>query len=735
MNNQMEMIAHKREDGTVQTVAEHLKGTADLAEQFAIPPLKNLLKNSGLLHDVGKYQKSFQKRIRGKNIRVDHSTCGAITAEHDFDAFEALILEYIIAGHHAGIPDGGDIADQPNETATLSARLKKTDFDDWSQYKQEVHCLPSDNNALMHYFNFLSGTKEEAIDKFTFLVRYCYSCLVDADSLDTEQFCDQIKREPLTSRFENCLSRLNQHFSHFVCTTKLQKARSRIQAQAYENIMKDAEVYLMNMPTGSGKTLCSAKCALMKAIAEKKKRIIYVIPFNSIIDQTAGEFETIFGEDAEILRHQSTYDIEDKENAGDAYKVRFSQATENWDADFIITTAVQFFETTFSNKRSRLRKMHNMADSVIIFDEAHLMPLNFFQPCLESVAYLTRYFGSQAIFLTATMPNYKDLLHRYGLKNLVIQDLITDQSDFHYFDKCEYCDLGTVSSELIYGKASLAPSALIVVNSRKTAKALYEDFGGKDQKNLYHLSTHMTKIDIEDTIQTIKSQLEAIRKHPKKKQTPLIVISTSLIEAGVDLDFHIAFREYTGLDSILQTGGRCNREGSDPNKGQVFTFALEGQTKRADDIRTSTAKDLLKNESNILDSRCITQYYDTVYYFNEDAMTKNAMYRHPKCGGAPTSIPFASYDGSIIDSLDESIVVPNTEKIQRVIEKSKYTSLSKKDYRHLQRAACNVNRREFEELKQQGVVETNQSGVTVLTNLSYYHRDVGIVMEGEDIFI
>ena len=230
-----------------------------------------------------------------------------------------------------------------------------------------------------------------------------------------------------------------------------------------------------------------------------------------------------------------------------------------------------------------------MADSVIIFDEAHLMPLNFFQPCLESVAYLTRYFGSQAIFLTATMPNYKDLLHRYGLKNLVIQDLITDQSDFHYFDKCEYYDLGTVSPELIYGKVSLAPSALIVVNSRKTAKALYEDFGGKDRENLFHLSTHMTKIDIEDTIKEIQNRLWDIRKHPERQQAPLIVISTSLIEASVDVDFETVFRELAGLDSILQSGGRCNREGK-RKVGNVFIYQTGDRLRGEMAVRAAITK-------------------------------------------------------------------------------------------------------------------------------------------------
>ena len=302
----------------------------------------------------------------------------------------------------------------------------------------------------------------------------------------------------------------------------------------------------MSMPTGSGKTLCSAKCALMKALGEHKKHIIYVIPYNSIISQTAKQFQQIFnGQDddnvktANILRHQSTYSVEDDENADDSYKLQVNQAVENWDADFIITTEVQFFETLFSNRRSKLRKMHNMADSVLIFDEAHLIPVDFMQPCLEGIAVLTKKLGCKAIFLTATMPDYKALLDCYSLPGLRVRELVPDKSRFAVFRKCRFQNLGRITEEQLLGRFGSSPSTLVVVNSRKTARRLYENLGGETRKGLYHLSTYMTKRDIQNAIDSIRKALT----EATEDSDPVIVISTSLIEAGVDVDFPAVYRE------------------------------------------------------------------------------------------------------------------------------------------------------------------------------------------------
>lgn len=770
-------------DSEKQPVSDHLENTARLAESFAVEPWKTVAYDTGLLHDIGKYQKSFQEKIRGAKIHVDHSTCGAIEASKQVKCPAALIMEYIIAGHHAGLPDGGHRDDQPGDIsgglATLSSRLKSTEFDPYDIYKKEIRLRDIDVNTLGRYlmedvqcYQRTNPQKmsELFIDEYSYFVRYCYSCLVDADSLDTEHFCRGTERSALRSDFNECLKKLDDQFEQFRKTlnqTELQKTRTELQEQAYQNISADADVYLMNMPTGSGKTLCSAKCALLKAIQNHKKHIIYVIPYNSIITQTAEKFEETFNgsshyrEDqhiANILRHQSTYSIDDDENADDAYKVQVNQAVENWDADFIITTEVQFFETMFSSSRSKLRKMHNMADSVLIFDEAHLIPVEFMQPCLEAIAVLTKKLGSKAILLTATMPDYKSMFEKYSLPGLRVKELVPDHQKFEVFRKCRFHNLGTITEENLLERLGKSPSTLVVVNSRRRARELYEKLGGEDRKGLYHLSTYMTKQDIQTTIDEIRQEV-ALCDADAGNQEPIIVISTSLIEAGVDLDFCTAYRELTGLDSILQTGGRCNREGRRPT-GDVYVFEIDDGSgmQRADkDPKVNVTRSLLKEYSDISDEACIKEYYRRVYLTDSSEMVKNSMAHQMASKGIPVtdrsipidSIPFASYDTRMILSRDESLIIPETEEAQKLVEQIRYAGMSRSILRKLQKYTCSVPRKKLEELLEQGVVgnlaeciRTNNKGggrqknrLCYLTNMDYYNSRKGILTEGGDYYV
>lgn len=765
-------------DSQKQSVREHLEQTAELAASMAIDPWENVVFDMGLLHDIGKYQVSFQRKIRGENIRVDHSTCGAIEAAKNLSMPASIFMEYCIAGHHAGLPDGGRKEDQPGEIscghATLSARLKQTNFDSYDEYKREVSLRPINQERLGRYLMEEACELQKSdpqrmaelfIDETSYFIRYCYSCLVDADSLDTEHFCHDINRATLKTDFEACLEKLDRQlvaFGENANQTLLQKTRADIQKQAFENITEDADVYLMNMPTGSGKTLCSAKCALMKVLGEHKKHIIYVIPYNSIISQTAKQFQQIFNGEgskdtgtANILRHQSTYSVEDDENADDSFKLLVSRAVENWDADFIVTTEVQFFETLFSSRRSKLRKMHNMADSVLIFDEAHLIPVDFMQPCLEGIAVLTKKLACKAIFLTATMPDYKALLDCYSMPGLRVRELITDKSRFDVFRKCRFMNLGEITEEQLLGRLGSSPSTLVVVNSRRTARSLYEKLGGESRRGLYHLSTYMTKRDIQSAIDSIRQALTEVRED----SDPVIVISTSLIEAGVDLDFCTAYRELTGLDSILQTGGRCNREGKREN-GDVYVFELNGGTgtRKADkDPKVIVTRALLKEYTDVSEEACIREYYRRVYFADKDKITGKSMARQMIANGIPVnarnipigSIPFASYESQMIISSDESLIVPETEKAQQLVEQIRYNGISRKVMRELQQYTCSVPRDKLEELYGQGVVENladrigqaapggkgRGNRILCLTNMSYYSIAEGILTEGEDYYV
>lgn len=734
--NENRYIAHRNEiSGAVQTVKEHCENTAALCRNFSIPELKDFMYAVGLLHDVGKFQASFVKRINGANIKVEHSTCGALAAKEKYTmpVPMALMMEYCIAGHHSGIPDGGFPNDDIDKS-TLCGRLKR-DYEDFSEYKNEL-ALPELNGLewLKYLFRDCDNKMENVIDKFAFLTRYVFSCLVDADSIDTADFCKERELPgKLNADFSSCLQNIDDKLNSFICKTELQKARTILQNQAFQNINQDAEIYLLNMPTGSGKTLASAKIALERALSKEKKRIIYVIPYNSIIEQTADVLEEIFGGNLEILRHQSTFSYEDEENGSEDYREAAKTAAENWDAPFIITTAVQFFESVYANKRGKLRKVHNMADSILVFDEAHLMPQDYLQPCLQAVAYITRYLHSEAVFLTATMPDFEKLMKEYALPDSKIVKLIKDTSMFTKFQKCRYSYIGEISSSELLSKCREYPSSLIVVNKKATARELYQECGGKR----YHLSTYMTSYDRKRILKEIRRELKQLEAdYPEYKDVPedrrITIISTSLIEAGVDLDVYTVFRERSGLDSILQAGGRCNREGK-RKMADVFVFDLAEETRQAAlDEKANLTKGLLKKYDDVSAVKCIEEYYSRLYFMKADDIQKNTM--HQACSDL-ASIPFKEYAEKfeLIDSRQVSLVVPCDAQSEQLVEMMKYTKAG--NARKLQNYTCSVRQKELEDLICQHAADDYGTGIYYLTNKDYYDEYTGVLFEASDYFL
>lgn len=732
MKNQY--IAHINEiTKKEQTVKEHSENTATLCYQFSIPDLKDMMYVIGLAHDIGKYLEEFKRKMSGENIRVEHSTCGALVVKDLYPNAAGLLMEYCVAGHHSGIPDGGYKNDTP-DLSTLQGRLKRS-FEDFSAYKEELE-IPEIN--VMDILNFMVAdcgkNVELFIDKFAFLTRYCFSCLTDADSIDTAEFCGAEKIAPLTTNFSACLQKINDRLSSFKCTTDLQKTRNNLQQQVFQKANTDGEIYLMNMPTGSGKTLCSMKFALERLMKKEKKRIIYIAPYNSIIDQTAAVFGEVFGEDAEIFRHQSTFSYDDADYTED-YRKAAKSAAENWAVDsIIITTEVQFLESIHANRRGKLRKLHNMADSILVFDEAHLMPVKYLQPCLRAIVYITRYLNSEAIFLTATMPDFSSLIRKYALENSRIVNLIEDTSDFAVFQKCRYHYLGEMDTETLLEKAWNAPSSLIVVNSRKAARRLFEECGGRK----YHLSTYMTPFDRKPVLDAIRRDLQKLEEDfPDGAEVPedrrITIISTSLIEAGIDIDVHTAFRELTGLDSILQTGGRCNREGK-RDKGDVFIFEFCQEKKQAQEEKASITKGIIKKYADISCSQSITEYFARLYAMKEDEIREHTITND--CSNID-SIKFKEYAEKfeIIDSKMVSVVVPRDETSRKWVETLKYTGGGVEIVRKLQMYTCSVYSYELDELILQHVIEDYGTGIWCLTNPDYYDEQIGIVFEAKDYIL
>ena len=725
-------IAHKnKENGKIQTIKEHSENTARLCMEMSIPELKEINRIIGLLHDIGKYQNSFQRRMKDEKIRVEHSICGAQIAKKIYEKpFLALayLMEYCIAGHHSGIPDGGVQNGRPD---SLNTRLQR-EMEDYSAYQEELEIPQIDLQKVINFFaQDIKNDIDFLIDKFAFLTRYCFSCLVDADSEDTARFCgDGTLPEDLKTNFQSCLEKVNRKLQSFQAETELQKARALLQKQVFDKTGEKAEIYLMNMPTGSGKTLCSVKFALEKAIAEKKKRIIYVIPFLSVADQTVGMFENLFGKDAQILRHQSTFSYDDAEDFSEDYRISAKHATENWSADFIVTTMVQFLGSLYSNRRGKLRKVHNMADAVLIFDEAHLMPVEYLQPCLQGIAFLTRYLNSSAVFLTATMPDFPSLIQTCALENSKIVNLVTDTSDFEKFKKCKFSYIGKMEQETLLSKSRQSASSLIVVNKKRTARELYRQCTGKK----YHLSTYLAAYDRKRILDEIRKELKQLEDdYPDLEGVPeerhITVISTSLIEAGVDLDMAVVFRQLTGLDSILQAGGRCNREGK---RQGATTFVFELSEDQKEDEGMNKTRGLLKKYADVSSQECIREYYNCMYKLRETEIEEHAIHNDYK---DIRQIGFKTYAEKfhLIESNTQSIVVGCNEEAKRRIEELQKTQIG--NPRKFQNYACSVTQAELDDLVRQHAVKDYGTGIFCLISDGYYDENLGILFEGKDYII
>lgn len=738
----MEYYAHTREDGERQTVKAHLEGVSKLAEGFSVDFLKPLAKKAAFDHDLGKYALKYQWRLDDDNIKFSHAACGALEYKKfadKNDCFASLfapLMEYCIAGHHTGLMDGGTDADN-SDSPTLSGTLKRgneyTGDSDYSAYATEIEFATLTQEEITPPYNELCSAKDptELIERYAFFTKFVFSCLTDADFLDTEIFCNKNVERGMSGDFEKALDKLNRELSDMPSDNPLRQARSRIQQQAFDNSVNKSHISILDMPTGSGKTLCSLKLALESG----KKRIIYVIPYTSIIEQTANKFEKMFGDVLPVLQHHSNYSYDGNTEEEKKTVEKLKRTCENWDAPLIITTSVQFFQSIYHYKGSALRKFHNLRDSVIVFDEIHLIPTELLRPCLKAVGYITKYLNSEALFLSATMPDYSKLFDKF-LPDVNYNKLVTDRTNFKYFKKCEYKDMGKTTLETIAENASRCKNALIVVNTKKTAAELYNLVQGEK----YHLSANMTPAHRSRVIEVVRNKLE--------NGEPITVVSTSLVEAGVDLDFNTVFRQLSGLDSILQAGGRCNREGKDA-KGYVYVFDIDETYRKGSDLamRINKTKGLLEKYQDITSYDCIKEYYDGIFDFNQSRIAENSIAKYNEQSNSfdrqglmsPYSIPFRSYamQFEYISADTISIVIddPNDQTCHELVETLRNGDMSVR--RALQKYSVSVYMNVFKDLYSQGVLNDHGTGIFILENQSYYNNETGLNTQAamQDYFI
>ncbi len=430
-------IAHKRDDGSEQLLLEHLMGTAKKASFFA----KHFGKSEtaficGLLHDIGKYSDEFQDRIKNDGKLCDHSSAGAKVLKSISPAMGNL-LGYVITGHHAGLLNGGGWGAVSGD-GSLQGRLKK-EVPDFSAYRNEITAdmFPPMISIARQLADSKPLDERDQGFSFSFLVRMIFSCLVDADFIDTEEFMNE-GRVPrgLICDFVELQDKIIRKTSEFDTIRDINKKRREILEQCLGKAEGTQGVYKLSVPTGSGKTISSMAFAL-KHIRHNPslRRIIYVIPFMSIIEQNAKVFSDILGE-RYVLEHHSNYDFD--QNDEQNYNIKKLSA-ENWDIPIVVTTNVQFFESIYGNRSSKLRKLHNMANSVIILDEVQMLPVEYLIPCAKALEELVNNYNCSVVLCSATQPE----VERFMSEKIKVKEICSNIAEmYEFFNKTKVKFIG-----------------------------------------------------------------------------------------------------------------------------------------------------------------------------------------------------------------------------------------------------------------------------------------------------
>ncbi len=532
-----------------QSLSDHLRCVGELAARNAAAfGGERLAEVAGSLHDLGKYTREFQLRLEGKFPRMDHATWGARIAMQRYGAFGQL-LAYGIAGHHAGLADG-----QGGQSRTsLQDRLAATLHELLPAWEQELQLpIASELNLPLGF----QARKECGAFQLAILARMLFSCLVDADFIDTDNFYRRIKGDRPRSvgerpRLELLRERLDVRLASFREDSDVNRLRARILAHVRSNAAHVPGMFSLTVPTGGGKTLASLAFALDHAIAHSLRRVIFVIPFTSIVEQNAQVFREAFGDlgEAAVLEHHSAF-FDDPGKAPESQEKR-RLAMENWDAAVVVTTAVQFFESLFAARPSRCRKLHNIAGSVVILDEAQTLPLKLLRPCVTLLDELALNYRASVVLCTATQPALNaDEDFPDGLRG--VRELAPDPPDlYRRLRRVNVRHIGVLDDEALAGHLRRREQVLCIVNNRRHARALFESIA--DEPGAYHLTTLMCAKHRRTVLAKVKQQLA--------DGLPCRLVATSLIEAGVDVDFPTVLRAEAGLDSIAQAAGRCNREG------------------------------------------------------------------------------------------------------------------------------------------------------------------------------
>ncbi|GAB2690757.1 CRISPR-associated helicase Cas3' [Paenibacillus thermoaerophilus] len=707
-----------------QKLTDHLQNVSAKTSEFAsVFGAGKWGAIAGLLHDAGKFSKAFQRRLNGSPEPVDHATAGAQYIDKAWNQAKiARILAYIIAGHHAGLADfGSDASDE----RTLSRRLLKS----VEPFKEAL-----EEHLKIGPLYPLPLPIKPGVDpglQLSLFTRMLFSCLIDADSIDTELYADRSRAELrgntplLVDLFDRYRHYMENRFANPEGFINI--IRSELLTECLSKADAAPGLFTLTLPTGSGKTLISLGFALRHAVRHNLRRIVYVIPYTSIIEQNARVFREAVGADT-VLEHHSNvqHEIEeDLEEADELYKWKKKRmlAEENWDYPIIVTTNVQFFESLFANKRSRCRKLHNLANSVIILDEAQMMNGELLKPSLYALEELSRNYGATIVFSTATQPNLQALFP----KPVKIEEIVADvPKRFEQFKRVRLESMGLTNYDRIAELMSGDPQALCIVNTRKAARELFEKMRLLvAPEALFHLSARMCPRHREAKLKEIRGRLE--------RDLPCVLISTQLIECGVDVDFPIVYRELAGLDSIAQAAGRCNRNGNRP-VCTVFVFETD-ETPRQGwfGITAGAAQTILRRyPEDPLSLAAIGDYFKELYFYQTLAQDKTD--KHNILGLLNEQVrefafPFETVAQrfQLIETAAKPVIVEYDEAAREALEALRHADRIGTILRKLQPYVVQLYPQEFAAFRHAGeILEVRENVFALSSPERWYDREIGV---------
>ncbi|MFC4620181.1 CRISPR-associated helicase Cas3' [Camelliibacillus cellulosilyticus] len=796
----MESIAHIRQsDGKVQTIEEHLSGVKALSSQFGSKiGAEHIAGLAGMLHDMGKYSNEFREYILEavnnpesppKKGSVDHSTAGgkllfeALHSDGEIVPYKIIaeIIGNVIISHHSGLQDfltpdlDSDYLKRVNEKNIEKFEEIKTRFFESVINKPEFKAfIKQCEDELLNYIKRNISPKKAHRSQliFMFLTKYIFSCLIDADRTDTRCFEERTLPNLPSGQvdlFKKFYGRLMKHIENLNQSphshTLINRLRAEMSTICDDFAERPSGIYTLSIPTGGGKTLASLRYALKHAIKHNKDRIIYVVPYTTIIEQNADEVKKILKDSEHLLEHHSNI-VEDTGQLTDSVsndkEKLLKLAKDNWDAPIIFTTMVQYLNVFYSKGTRNIRRLHNLSNAILIFDEVQSVPIRCISLFNESLNFLRDVCNSSILLCTATQPALDFVEKRIdSIDGEIVKSLNEVTQAFkrvNIVDKMTDQGWNTESlSEFVKECLDESPNVLVILNTKTVVKKLYKELVEKQPElKVFHLSTLMCAAHRKDILQKVKDTM--------KKGEKVVCLSTQLIEAGVDISFDCVIRSLAGLDSIAQAAGRCNRHGEHDIRN---VYIINHNEEVLDKLKTikigaDIAKQILidkrhdENNIDLLSPATMKLYFKNYYnslkedldYFIPELkqnmynlLNENKDYKsgYLNKNGQPfglilnTSIKTAAKYFEVIDSPTTTILVPYKDGAELIADFNEVKSIGEMYalMKKAQQYAVNVFEHEKEQLIKNGNMIYLLDGKIACLRENAYDLGFGVDLEGE----